>query len=152
MYDLVIIGGGPGGLTAAIYARRALLKTLLIEKGALGGQIAKSDVIENYPGFPSISGAELMEKFEEHAKSFELEVKTAEVESIEDKGETKLLKTSEGDIETKAVIVATGASPRALGAPGEKNLLVRVSHTAPHATGRSSGGLRSWWSAEEIRR
>ena len=120
MYDLVIIGGGPGGLTAAIYARRAMLKTLLIEKGALGGQIAKSDVIENYPGFPSISGAELMEKFEEHAKSFELEVKTAEVESIEDKGEVKLLKTSEGDIEAKAIIVATGASPRVLGAPGER--------------------------------
>jgi thioredoxin reductase (NADPH) len=119
MYDLVIIGGGPGGLTAAIYARRALLKTLLIEKGALGGQIAKSDVIENYPGFPSISGAELMEKFEEHARGFELEVKTAEVTSIEDNGEVKLVKTSEGDVETKAIIVATGASPRVLGAPGE---------------------------------
>jgi thioredoxin reductase (NADPH) len=120
MYDLVIIGGGPGGLTAAIYARRALLKTLLIEKGALGGQIAKSDVIENYPGFPSVSGAELMEKFEEHARKFDLEVKTAEVESIEDKGEVKLLKTSEGEIRAKAVIVSTGASPRPLGAPGEK--------------------------------
>ncbi len=120
MYDLVIIGGGPGGLTAAIYARRAMLKTLLIEKGALGGQIAKSDVIENYPGFPSISGAELMEKFEEHAKGFELEVKTAEVTSIEDNGKVKLIKTSEGDIEAKAIIVATGASPRVLGAPGEK--------------------------------
>ena len=120
MYDLVIIGGGPGGLTAAIYARRAMLKTLLIEKGALGGQIAKSDVIENYPGFPSISGAELMEKFEEHARAFDLEVKTAEVTSIEDNGEVKLVKTSEGDIEAKAIIVATGASPRVLGVPGEK--------------------------------
>ncbi len=120
MYDLVIIGGGPGGLTAAIYARRAMLKTLLIEKGALGGQIAKSDVIENYPGFPSISGAELMEKFEEHAKSFDLEVKTAEVESIEDNGEVKLVKTSEGEIEAKAIIVATGASPRVLGVTGER--------------------------------
>lgn len=119
MYDLVIIGGGPGGLTAAIYARRALLKTLLLEKGALGGQIAKSDIIENYPGFPSISGAELMEKFEEHAKSFELEVKIAEVLSIENDGDAKLLKTSEGDISTKAVIVATGASPSKLGVPGE---------------------------------
>jgi thioredoxin reductase (NADPH) len=123
MYDLVIIGGGPGGLTAAIYARRALLKTLLIEKGALGGQIAKSDVIENYPGFPTISGAELMEKFEEHAKSFELEVKMAEVESVVDEGDKKLLKTSEGDISAKAVIVATGASPRKLGAPGESEFI-----------------------------
>ncbi len=123
MYDLVIIGGGPGGLTAAIYARRALLKTLLVEKGALGGQIAKSDVIENYPGFPSISGAELMEKFEEHAKSFDLEVRIAEVERIEDHGDKKLLKTSEGDISTKAVIVATGASPSKLGVPGEREFI-----------------------------
>jgi thioredoxin reductase (NADPH) len=123
MYDLVIIGGGPGGLTAAIYARRALLKTLLLEKGALGGQIAKSDIIENYPGFPSISGAELMEKFEEHAKSFDLEVKIAEVQAIENDGDAKLLKTSEGDIRTKAVIVATGASPSKLGVPGEREFI-----------------------------
>ena len=64
MRDLIIIGGGPAGLTAAIYALRAKLDTLLIEKGMLGGQIALSDVIENYPGFPSISGMALMEKFE----------------------------------------------------------------------------------------
>ncbi|MCP3676407.1 MAG: thioredoxin-disulfide reductase [Deltaproteobacteria bacterium] len=122
MYDVVIIGGGPGGLAAAIYAQRARLKTLLVEREYLGGQIAVSDVIENYPGFPSISGAELMEKFEEHARGLGLEVRLIEVESIEDRGKDMLLKTSEGELVTKTIIVATGAKPRRLGVPGEVEL------------------------------
>ncbi|MFQ5328553.1 MAG: thioredoxin-disulfide reductase [Thermodesulfobacteriota bacterium] len=122
MYDLVIIGGGPGGLAAAIYAQRARLKTLLVEREYLGGQIAVSDVIENYPGFPTISGAELMEKFEAHARGLGLEIRLVEVESIEDRGKDKLLKTAEGDIVTKTIIVATGAKPRRLGVPGEVEL------------------------------
>ncbi len=120
MYDLVIIGGGPAGLTAGIYAQRARLKTILLEKQMVGGQIAVSDVIENYPGFPSISGAELMQKFEEHARGFGLEIKLAEVLSVEVRDRVKVLKTSEGDMEAKAVIVATGARPRVLGVPGER--------------------------------
>ncbi len=120
MYDLVIIGGGPGGLTAGIYAQRAGLKTLLVEKLALGGQIAVSDVIENYPGFPSISGPDLMAKFEEHARSTGLEIKLGvEVIGTDLSGKVKTVKTSEGDIETKAIIVGTGASPSRLGVPGE---------------------------------
>ncbi|MFQ5586552.1 MAG: thioredoxin-disulfide reductase [Thermodesulfobacteriota bacterium] len=122
MYDLVIIGGGPGGLAAAIYAQRARLKTLLVEREYLGGQIAVSDVIENYPGFPTISGAELMEKFEEHARGLGLEIRLIEVESVEERGKEKLLKTSEGELVTKTVIVATGAKPRRLGVPGEVEL------------------------------
>ena len=120
MYDLIIIGGGPAGLTAGIYAQRARLKTLLLEKEIVGGQIAVSDVIENYPGFSSISGAELMEKFEQHAKGFGLEIKLTDVIDVQDKGKEKIVKTSEGDLITKAVIVATGAKPRRLGVPGEK--------------------------------
>ena len=120
MYDLIIIGGGPAGLTAGIYAQRARLKTLLLEKEIVGGQIAVSDVIENYPGFSSISGAELMEKFEQHAKGFGLEIKLTDVTDVQDKGKEKIVKTSEGDLITKAVIVATGAKPRRLGVPGEK--------------------------------
>lgn len=120
MYDLIIIGGGPAGLTAGIYAQRARLKTLLLEKEMLGGQIAVSDIIENYPGFPSISGAGLMEKFEEHAKGLGLEIKMTDVIDITDKGKEKIVKTSEGDLPTKAVIVATGAKPKRLGVPGEK--------------------------------
>jgi len=122
MYDVVIIGGGPGGLAAAIYAQRARLKTLLVEREYLGGQIAVSDVIENYPGFPTISGAELMEKFEAHARGLGLEIRLVEVESIEESGGEKVLKTSEGDIVTKTIIVATGAKPRRLGVPGEVEL------------------------------
>ncbi len=120
MYDLIIIGGGPAGLTAAIYALRAKLKTLVLEKEIVGGQIAVSDVIENYPGFPSISGRELTEKFEAHAKGFGMEVKFAMVENIELDGKIKVLKTSEGELRAKAVIVASGAKPRMLGVPGEK--------------------------------
>lgn len=122
MYDLVIIGGGPAGLTAGIYAQRARLNTILIEKQMVGGQIAVSDVIENYPGFPSISGAGLMEKFEEHAKGLGLKISFMDVENITLDGNVKVLKTSEGELRAKAIIVATGARPRRLGAPGEKEL------------------------------
>jgi len=120
MYDLIIVGGGPAGLTAGIYAQRARLKVILLEREMIGGQIALSDVIENYPGFPSISGMDLMQKFEEHARGLGLEIKMTDVESISVDGETKVLKTSEGELRTKAVIIATGAKPRKLGVPGEK--------------------------------
>jgi thioredoxin reductase (NADPH) len=122
MHDLVIIGGGPAGLCAGIYAQRARLDTVLVEKQMLGGQIALSDVIENYPGFPSISGSALMEKFEEHAKGLELPVKYLEVQSITLDGKAKVLQTSEGEIRAKSVIIATGARPRRLGVPGEVEL------------------------------
>ena len=120
MYDLIIIGGGPAGLTAGIYAQRARLKTLLLEKEMVGGQIAVSDVIENYPGFPSISGAELMEKFEQQARGLGLEIKLTDVIAVQKKGEEKIVKTSDGDLIAKSVIVATGAKPKRLGIPGEK--------------------------------
>src|SRR3972149_4004578 len=122
MYDLIIIGGGPAGLTAGIYAQRARLKTLLLEKEMVGGQIAVSDVIENYPGFPSISGAGLMEKFEQQARGLGLEIKLTDVIAVQKKGEEKIVKTSDGDLITRTVIVATGAKPRRLGIPGEKEL------------------------------
>ena len=83
MYDLTIVGGGPGGLSAAIYAMRAALKTVLVEKSAPGGQINLSDEVENYPGFEHISGAELSMKFAEHARSYDLEEINEEVAAIE---------------------------------------------------------------------
>lgn len=120
MLDLVIIGGGPAGLTAGIYAQRYMLKTLLLEKQATGGQMATSDVIENWPGIKSISGMELSERFEDHARSLGLEIQIAEVIGIEDRVSQKVIRTTEGEIEAKAVIIATGAHPKELGVPGER--------------------------------
>ncbi|MBI5695290.1 MAG: thioredoxin-disulfide reductase [Nitrospirae bacterium] len=125
MYDLIIIGGGPGGLSAAIYAQRARLKTLMLEKIGVGGQICMSDVIENYPGFKSIGGIELMKLFEEQARDLGLEIKFAEVESVKDMGGHKDVHTTEGVFQAKAVIVSTGASPKRTGAPGEADFIGR---------------------------
>ncbi len=123
MLDLVIIGGGPAGLTAGIYAQRLGLRTALVERELVGGQIAVSDVIENYPGFPPISGAELMEKFEAQARGFGLDIKYMDVLDISEDGKNKKLKTSEGELSTKAVIIATGAKPKRLGVKGEKEFI-----------------------------
>lgn len=120
VYDAVIIGGGPAGLAAGIYVKRAMLKALLLEKTGVGGQIIITDLVENYPGFLEISGGDLARKFEEHALKFGLEFKSmAEVAGIEDGGSTKIVKTGEGDIETRAVIIASGTTPKKLGVKGE---------------------------------
>lgn len=120
VYDVVIIGGGPAGLTAGIYVKRAMLKAVLLEKIGVGGQIIVTDLVENYPGFLEISGADLARKFEEHAQKFGLETKSmVEVSGIEDRGTTKIVKTTEGDIEAKAVIIASGTTPKKLGVKGE---------------------------------
>jgi len=123
MHDLIIVGGGPGGLTAGIYAKRAQLDTLLVEKMGIGGQICMSDVIENYPGFKSIGGIELMKLFEEQARGFGLDIKFTEVTAIKDMGGYKELETSEGPMQAKAVIVSTGARPKRLGVPGESDFI-----------------------------
>lgn len=123
MYDCVIIGGGPGGISAAIYTIRAGLKTLIVEKLGVGGQIASSDLIENYPGFPSISGGGLMKSFEEHARGLGAQFKFAEVKRIEDSGNHKIIHTGEGDIEARAIIISTGAEPKKLGVKGEEEFI-----------------------------
>lgn len=125
MYDCVIIGGGPGGISAAIYAIRAGLKTLIVEKLGVGGQIASSDLIENYPGFPSISGGGLMKSFEEHARGLGAQFMFAEVKRIEDSGSLKIIHTGEGDIEARAIIISTGAEPKKLGVKGEDEFIGR---------------------------
>ena len=120
VYDVVIIGGGPAGLTAGIYVKRAMLNAVLLEKMGLGGQIIVTDKVENFPGFLEISGADLAAKFEEQARKFGLEMKgMVEADAIEDKGNIKIIKTTEGDIETKSVIIASGTTPKKLGAKGE---------------------------------
>jgi thioredoxin reductase (NADPH) len=120
-YDVIIIGGGPAGMTAGLYAARGGLKSVLIEMGMPGGQVANTDVIENYPGFPKgISGIELAQKFMDQATDFGLEIKMAVVEDLELEGNTKRVITSEGTFLAKSLIIASGAVPRALKVPGEE--------------------------------
>src|SRR5512135_2450268 len=123
MYDLIIVGGGPGGLTAGIYAQRGRLKTLLIEKMGIGGQICMSDVIENYPGFKSIGGIELMKLFEAQARDLGLEIKFAEVTKVVDMGDYKEVMTTDGPLQARAVIISTGARPKRLGVQGEAEFI-----------------------------
>lgn len=122
MYDLVIVGGGPAGLSAGVYAARANLKTLIIEKGLPGGQMQNTMEVENYTGIQMILGPELSESMRAHADHLGVEIKMTDVQSIDMKTHPKVLHTLDGDIEAKAIIIATGAAPRKLGIPGEDKL------------------------------
>jgi len=131
MYDLIIVGGGPAGLTAGIYAVRFGLNTLILERSEISGQIALADIVENYPGFPSISGLELMENYKKHAQEVGVETKITEVLSVRTEGDKKIVSTDGGDLESKAVIIATGANPKPLNVPGEKEFISKgVSYCA----------------------
>lgn len=122
-YDLIIIGGGPGGLSAGIYAMRAALDTVLIEKGVAGGQVTMSDEVENYPGFSHISGAELSMKFAEHAQAYDLKTVSDEVMEIEPGLDYHKVKLFGGDVlKAYSIILATGGSPKKLEIPGEEEL------------------------------
>lgn len=123
--DVVIIGGGPSGLTAAIYSARSQLDTVVIEKGLPGGQIAQTNEVENYPGFESISGAELANKFVNQAQKFGAEICMDEVHEIKKKENGFLVVTPEKEITTKSVILAMGANPKKLGVPGENEFYGR---------------------------
>ena len=120
-YDVIIIGGGPAGLTAGLYASRARLNSLLLEKGLAGGQITEAELVENYPGFAEgISGIELGQLMHRQATKHGLKMVIAEATGIELHGEYKMIKTTEGDFLGKAVIIAGGSERRKLGVPGEK--------------------------------
>ena len=127
LYDTIIIGGGPAGLTAGLYCARAKLNTLLFEKGTLGGQIAITDLVENYPGFPEgISGKELTQKFKEQAERFGLKILRKEVSKIEKKGKEIFIHLRTGElVRSKTVILTVGSNPRRLGVPGEEEFLNR---------------------------
>ena len=123
MYDVIIIGGGPAGLTAAVYARRAGKSALVVEKDAFGGQIAQSPRVENYPGFPSVSGTELADRLLSQAMEQGAEVELEEVSEIRDGGGSKTVVCVSGaTFEGRALILATGAKPRALGLAREEQL------------------------------
>ncbi|MBA7519798.1 Thioredoxin reductase [subsurface metagenome] len=122
-YDLLIIGAGPAGLTAAIYGARAGLKTLVLEKGLPGGLAATTDYIENYPGFPEgIKGIELTEKMKNQAKRFGVEIIGVEVKSISKTGKNIIVQTDNKKYEVPAVIITTGTTPKRLNIPGEDTL------------------------------
>ena len=124
MYDLIIIGAGPAGLTAAIYAKRAMLSALLIEKNYMGGgQIINTYEVDNYPALPGINGFDLGMKMSEHADKFEIEKVSSDVVSIDVASDVKKVVTDEEVYEGKAIIIATGNSPAKLGIKGEEELI-----------------------------
>jgi len=120
IYDVIIVGGGPAGLSASLYAARALLSVLVIELGLPGGQAFNTDAIANYPGFPGeITGPELTQRMEEQARSFGAEFVTAEVTQFAPEQRVWACTTTEGVFRSKTLIVAAGAAPRRLAVPGE---------------------------------
>jgi thioredoxin reductase (NADPH) len=123
-YDVVIIGGGPAGLTAGLYASRAKLNSLLVEKELVGGQIANTERVENYPGFPEgISGFELGQLMHQQATKYGLNTLLAEVIGIELQNKQKVVTTTEGDFIAEAVIIAGGSERQKLGIPGEEKFI-----------------------------
>ena len=132
IYDVIIIGGGPAGLTAGLYASRARLDSLLIENALLGGQMTTTELIENYPGFPQgVTGEELSRLMEDQARRFGLEIVNQEIVEVGVHEEEKRIKTIEAEYLGKTLIICTGAEYRKLGVPGEKEYAGRgVSYCA----------------------
>ncbi|MFC7371020.1 thioredoxin-disulfide reductase [Fictibacillus iocasae] len=131
IYDVVIIGAGPAGMTAAVYTSRANLSTLMIERGIPGGQMANTEDVENYPGFDHILGPELSTKMFDHAKKFGAEYAYGDVKEIVDGEEFKTIKAGNKEYKTRAIILSTGAEYKKIGVPGEKELSGRgVSYCA----------------------
>ncbi|TCU77332.1 thioredoxin reductase (NADPH) [Tissierella praeacuta] len=123
-YDVVIIGGGSAGLTAAIYSGRANLNTLVIEQALVGGLITSTNDVENYPGFPEgISGIELTKLFHKQAKKYGVKFKLTDVRSVDFSEEDKIVETFRNVYHAKTVIIATGVKPKLIGCPGEVNLI-----------------------------
>jgi len=129
IYDMLIIGGGPGGYTEALYAARAGLNVILLEKLSAGGQMAQTNQVDNYPGFEDgIDGFLLAEKMQRQAERFGAKTELAEVYSLRLESEIKEVETSEGVFRARTVVIATGANPRELGVPGEKTFAGRGVH------------------------
>lgn len=122
IYDVIIIGAGPAGMTAAVYASRANLSTLMIERGIPGGQMANTEEVENYPGYDSILGPELSTKMFDHAKKFGAEYAYGDIKEIVNGDEYKTLKAGSKEFKARAIILATGAEYKKVGVPGENEL------------------------------
>lgn len=131
IYDVIIIGAGPAGMTAAVYTSRANLSTLMIERGVPGGQMANTEEVENYPGYDHILGPDLSTKMFEHAKKFGAEYAYGDIKEIVDGKEYKTIKAGAKDFRARSIIITTGAEWKKLGVPGEKELTGRgVSYCA----------------------
>jgi thioredoxin reductase (NADPH) len=127
--DVVMIGAGPSALAAAVYTTRENIDTVLIEKGVIGGLAAITDLVDNYPGFEhGVSGLELSQKLQAQAERFGATIELGEVKSIEDQGQTKLVKSDAGDFEAKAVLIATGSDYKKINVPGEQEYYGRGVH------------------------
>ena len=122
IYDVIIIGAGPAGMTAALYASRANLSTLMIERGIPGGQMANTEDIENYPGYDSILGPDLSQKMFDHSKAFGAEYAYGDVQRISDETEYKIVHAHNRDYKARAIILASGAQYKKIGVPGEEEL------------------------------
>ncbi|PLT29030.1 thioredoxin-disulfide reductase [Peribacillus deserti] len=122
IYDVIIIGAGPAGMTAAVYTSRANLSTLMIERGVPGGQMANTEEVENYPGFETILGPELSTKMFDHAKKFGAEYAYGDVKSVIDGQEYKTVKVSNKEYKARSIIISSGAEYKKIGVPGEKEL------------------------------
>lgn len=130
MYDLIIIGAGPAGMTAAIYAARRKIKFLILSLD-IGGQMSWSSDVDNYPGLPDLAGIEVVKKFYEHMKDYNIKVRQEEVANLKKKGKILIVKTKKNSYETKALIIASGKKPRKLNVPGEEKFIGRgVSYCA----------------------
>lgn len=136
IYDLVIVGGGPAGCTAALYAARAGLDVVMLEKLSAGGQMALTSQIDNYPGFPDgIDGFVLGQQMQQAAERFGAKTELAEVYAMDLRSEPKVIETSEGIFRGRAVVIATGAGPRLLGLPNEEALVGRGVNYCAHCDG-----------------
>lgn len=137
IYDMVIIGGGPAGYTAALYAARAGFDTVVLERMSAGGQMALTGDIDNYPGFEEgVDGFTLGMKMQQGAERFGAKTEYAEVEGVDFSGQIKKIKTNAGDFSAKTVVIASGANPRELGISKEKELVGRGVHYCAHCDGR----------------
>src|SRR5690625_1198837 len=122
VYDVIIAGAGPAGMTAAVYASRANLDTLMLERGVPGGQMADTEDIENYPGIEHVLGQDLSNKMFEHAKKFGAKYAYGDIKEVVDEGKYKIVKAGSKEYKTKALIITTGAQYKKLGIPGEEEL------------------------------
>jgi thioredoxin reductase (NADPH) len=122
IYDVIIVGAGPAGMTAAVYTSRGSLSTLMLERGVPGGQMANTEEVENYPGFDHILGPDLSNKMFDHSKKFGAEYAYGDIKEIVDGEEFKIVKTGSKEFKARAVIITTGAEYKKIGVPGEKEL------------------------------